>query len=326
MDKLIGLSFILIVCVSLLGCSQEGMKKVQETATNDIYVEAKEEEETEKEEKSKTIEVIDPTTKEVIKIIDPVKLGYYSDRKTYEEKLEKWARKMARGTDEKEGYDKRIVLDRIDKDGNLVKGTPQVILDEQELVEKMVEASTVGGKVELPLYIKHSLYDPSEWKELDESVIATYTTYYDVHSKGRAKNIELSAEAINNVIVGIGDHFSFNTVVGPRTKENGYQPAPEAVKGKLVMGIGGGVCQVSSTLFNAVDQLGVQYVERHHHSVNVSYVPKGRDATVSDGGLDFRFNNTTNVPFLIKANAKNGKLTVELRTSKANKAKLTAKK
>ena len=63
----------------------------------------------------------------------------------------------------------------------------------------------------------------------------------------------------------------------------------------------GGICQTSSTLFNAVDQIPVKFVERHHHSLDVGYVPKGRDATVSYGGLDFRFQNTTDVPFLIKA-------------------------
>lgn len=81
------------------------------------------------------------------------------------------------------------------------------------------------------------------------------------------------------------------------------------------MGIGGGICQTSSTLFNAVDQLQVEYVEKHHHSVTVGYVPEGRDATVSDGGLDFRFQNTTGVPFLIKTVVTGGAITVEVRTS-----------
>lgn len=318
MDKFLRLFCIFIVCVSIVGCSQQGMKEIQPPEKNDMHVEEREE----ILEKDQTIKVIDPTTRDVIKTIDPEEMGYYSNRKSYEEEIAKWAKEIARGTEDNEGYDKRMVLDRIDKNGKVIKGTPQVILDEKELVEKTLEASESGGKVELPLYIKHSLYDPAELKSLDEAVVSSYTTYYDQGVKGRSKNIKLSAEAINNVIVGIGDHFSFNTIVGPRTQQNGYQPAPEAVKGKLVMGIGGGVCQTSSTLFNAVDKLGVQYVERHHHSVNVGYVPKGRDATVSDGGLDFRFNNTTDVPLLIKAYAQKGKLTVELRTSKANMEKL----
>ncbi|WP_207222924.1 VanW family protein [Vibrio vulnificus] len=133
---------------------------------------------------------------------------------------------------------------------------------------------------------------------------------------GRTKNIELSAEAINNIILGEGDHFSFNTTVGPSDEAHGYHPAEEAINGKLVMGIGGGICQTSSTLYNAVDKVGVSYVEKHHHSVTVGYVPKGRDATVSYGGKDFRFENTTDIPLLVKANFGNGVLTIEIRTAK----------
>ena len=82
------------------------------------------------------------------------------------------------------------------------------------------------------------------------------------------------------------------------------------------MGIGGGICQTSSTLFNAVDQLPIKIIERHHHSMDVGYVPKGRDATVSFGGLDFQFQNTTGIPFLIQAYYRPGAITVEIRTSK----------
>ena len=85
------------------------------------------------------------------------------------------------------------------------------------------------------------------------------------------------------------------------------------------MGIGGGICQTSSTLFNAIDQVGVNYIEKHHHSLPVGYVPQGRDATVSYGGPDFRFQNTTGAPLLIKTIYAKGKLTVEIRTSAAYK-------
>lgn len=89
------------------------------------------------------------------------------------------------------------------------------------------------------------------------------------------------------------------------------------------MGIGGGICQTSSTLFNAVDQIPINYVERHHHSLDVGYVPKGRDATVSYGSLDFRFQNTNDVPFLIKATYGNDFLTIEIRTAEKYVEKLT---
>jgi len=164
--------------------------------------------------------------------------------------------------------------------------------------------------------VTESGYKPEDVAHLGEVVVASYTTYFNSSVTGRNRNIELSAQAIDNVIVGVGDHFSFNTTVGPSDEAHGYQPAQEAINGKLVMGIGGGICQTSSTLFNAVDQLGVDYVEWHHHSVTVGYVPAGRDATVSYGGKDFRFLNTTGAPFLIKPIYGNGSLTVEIRTSK----------
>lgn len=261
------------------------------------------------------VRVMDPTTKGVIKTIIPDDMGFGTDDAQYKNELETWAKELARGTDSSPGYDQRNAPDRIDENGQIIKGTPRVILEEAELVEKIIATSKTGGEVELPLHITASGYETEEALNLDEVVIASYTTYFDPNVTGRNKNIELSAKAIEKVIVGVDDHFSFNTTVGPSDEEHGYQPAQEAVNGKLVMGIGGGICQTSSTLFNAVDQLAVDYVEWHHHSVAVGYVPAGRDATVSYGGKDFRFLNTTGVPFLIKTIYENSSLTVEIRTS-----------
>jgi vancomycin resistance protein YoaR len=147
-------------------------------------------------------------------------------------------------------------------------------------------------------------------------VVASYTTHFNSGVAGRTQNIALSAQALNNIIIGTDDSFSFNTTVGPSDAEHGYQPAKEAIDGKLVDGIGGGICQTSSTLYNAIDQLAVSYIEKNNHSLHVGYVPTGRDATVSYGGLDFRFKNTAGVPLLLKAIVKKGTLTVEVRTAK----------
>lgn len=259
----------------------------------------------------------DPITEEIIRTIYPEEMEFGINNENYKEELEKLAKELARGTDSSQGYDQRNTPDRIDGDGNIIKGQPQVILEETELVDKLMQASNEGGEVVLPLYVTESGYKPEDVAHLGEVVVASYTTYFNPSVTGRNRNIELSAQAIDNVIVGVGDHFSFNTTVGPSDETHGYQPAQEAINGKLVMGIGGGICQTSSTLFNAVDQLGVDYVEWHHHSVTVGYVPAGRDATVSYGGKDFRFLNTTEAPFLIKPIYGNGSLTVEIRTSKA---------
>jgi vancomycin resistance protein YoaR len=182
--------------------------------------------------------------------------------------------------------------------------------------------SEKGGNVELPLYVNASGYQAEEASQLDDVVVASYTTHFNSGTVGRTKNIELSAQAINNVILGTNDSFSYNTTVGPSDAEHGYQKAPEINYGKLVEGYGGGICQTSSTLYNAIDQLAVQYIEKHHHSLTVGYVPQGRDATVSYGGKDFRFKNTTGVPLILKAIVNGGSITVEVRTSKTYQSQL----
>jgi vancomycin resistance protein YoaR len=268
--------------------------------------------------KPKVVNIIDPTTKNIVKSFIPVDLGFGSDNEKYKQQLEQWAKELARGTETTPGYDTKMILDKIDANGQINKGKPRVILEEAELVTKVIEASVKGGDVFLPIYVTESGYKPEDAAHLSEVVVATYTTKFNPSITGRNKNIELSAVAIDNVIVGTGDVFSFNHTVGPSDEAHGYQPAQEIVNKQLVMGIGGGICQTSSTLFNAVDQLAIEYVEWHHHSLTVGYVPAGRDATVSYGGKDFQFKNTAGVPLLIKAHYNpNGTLTVEVRTSAA---------
>ncbi|MFL6562330.1 MAG: VanW family protein, partial [Bacillus sp. (in: firmicutes)] len=240
----------------------------------------------------------------------------------YKNEIAKLTRELARGTESTPGYDKRMVLDKLDSNGQVIKGTPQQILDEEKLAEKIMLVSEKGGNVELPLYVNASGYQAEEASQLDDVVVASYTTHFNSGTVGRTKNIELSAKAINNVILGTNDSFSYNTTVGPSDAEHGYQKAPEINYGKLVEGYGGGICQTSSTLYNAIDQLAVKYIEKNHHSLTVGYVPKGRDATVSYGGKDFRFQNTTGVPLILKAIVNGGSLTVEVRTSKTYQSQL----
>lgn len=331
--------FLAVSLIGLIGCSQETSKeeelekkiaelekKIEEEQKKNEEAlkeqEEKEEEIKEDVEQVTKVDVVDPNTQKVIRTINPVEMGYGTDNEKYKAEIISWVTELARGSESTAGYDQRMILDRIGENGEIIKGRPRIILEETELVEKVMNASEKGDVVELPLYVSESGYKQEEVANLNEVVVAAYTTHFNSGVAGRSKNIELSAAAINNVILGTKDIFSFNTTVGPSDAAHGYQPAPEIVNGKLVDGIGGGICQTSSTLFNAVDKLGVSYIEWHHHSLNVGYVPKGRDATVSYGGLDFRFENTTGIPLLIKAIVHEGSLTVELRTSKANQTLL----
>lgn len=302
--------------VVMSGCSDEKAVKPAEKKTE---LQVKEKEQAEKEvaveEKPVEVSLIDPNTNSILRTFMPEEFDFGKDTIVYEETVKKWARELASGTENRPGYDQKMVPDKMGPNGQIQKGNPRVVLDEAELVKRVLDASVTGGEVELPVTVTASGYAANDIAALDEVVVASYSTYFNSGDTGRSKNIELSAEALNNVIVGTGDIVSFNNTVGPREKERGYQPAPEALNGKLVMGIGGGVCQTSSTLFNAVDKVGVDYVEKHNHSVSIGYVPTGRDATVSYGGLDFRFMNKAGAPFLLKTKVDRGKLTVEVRTS-----------
>ncbi|GHH99015.1 VanW family protein [Neobacillus kokaensis] len=309
------LSILLIgSLIGLAGCAEKEMAEKVTKLPKQAETKAPEKQIKEEEPKPIVVNVIDPNTKKVIKTFRPLEMGFDINQEAYKKELEQWAKELARGNDTTPGYDQRMELDKI-KDGKIIKGKPQVILEESELVERVLEASINGGDVELPIYVKESGYNPDEILSLDDVVLASFTTFFNPGVVGRSKNIELSADAIDYIIVGDGDIFSFNTTVGPSDAANGYQKAKEIVNKKLVDGIGGGICQTSSTLFNAIDKVGVSYIEKHHHSLSVGYVPAGRDATVSYGGKDFRFQNTTGVPLLIKTVYQRGKLTVEIRTS-----------
>lgn len=263
-----------------------------------------------------TIELIDPLTEKVVKSFAREDYKIETEFEAYLKEITEWVHSFAHGSGTQAGYNKPLILDRIDDDGSIIKGKSMIVINENELVEKIVERLFTGGKIELPLLYIKSGYEDEDVPHLHEVVLASYTTHFNGANIGRSKNIELSSIAINNVIVGSGDIFSFNSTVGPRDVTTGYQEAPEIIHGKVVMGIGGGICQTSSTLFNAIDQLDVKTIERHHHSKDVKYVPRGRDATVSFGGLDYRFQNTTGIPLLIKTYYSRGSLTVQIKTSK----------
>ena len=142
-------------------------------------------------------------------------------------------------------------------------------------------------------------------------LISAYTTS-TTNNKNRNTNIQLSAEAISGVTVLPGETFSFNKATGERTAEKGYKEAAAISGGATRDEIGGGVCQTSSTLFNAVVRADLEIVERHGHAWPSSYIEKGFDATVNWPGLDFQFRNNTDWPVFILANYANRKVTVNI--------------
>ena len=143
-------------------------------------------------------------------------------------------------------------------------------------------------------------------------MLAKFSTRYDASNINRATNIELSCTAIDGKILLPGETFSFNGTVGPRTKAKGYLLAGAYSAGELIESYGGGVCQVSSTIYNAALYANLDIVERYNHSATVSYVDPSRDATVSYGSRDFKFKNSRTYAIKLKATAKNGILTIEI--------------
>lgn len=130
--------------------------------------------------------------------------------------------------------------------------------------------------------------------------IAEFSTKFNLNNTPRVSNIKLASIALDQHIIQPGETFSFNEVVGPTTKERGYQISKVIVQGKETKGYGGGVCQVSSTLFNTAKMAGLKIIERHPHTKEVEYIAEGKDAATSYGGVDLKFVNT--YPFPLKIN------------------------
>ena len=144
------------------------------------------------------------------------------------------------------------------------------------------------------------------------SVIGTYKTTFTTGDANRNQNIKNAASFINNVVVMPGEIFSTNHHFNPCTEANGYAPAWGYESGKLVKTIGGGMCQVSSTLYSALLYAELEIVERRNHSMPVGYVPGGMDATLSGDYIDLKFKNSTNYPIVVESIYTNGSIAVNI--------------
>lgn len=144
------------------------------------------------------------------------------------------------------------------------------------------------------------------------NLLATFTTNYDSSNTNRDNNITLATAKLNGAIVNPGEEFSYNKQVGKRTIEAGFKEAKAYAGGKVVLDVGGGICQVSSTLYNTALLANLDITERHNHYFRTSYVADGRDATVSWGTLDFKFKNTRKYPIKIVAQAGDGVVKIDI--------------
>lgn len=143
------------------------------------------------------------------------------------------------------------------------------------------------------------------------TLLGVYSTEYDPEA-ARGNNIQIAASHVNGTVVKPGQTFSANKAIGPRTHENGFVDAPVFINKEHAIGVGGGVCQVSSTIYAAMKVAGVNATERHPHSLPVYYLPEGWDATISGNALDLKFKNTYKKNIVVYENAGGGILTAAL--------------
>lgn len=156
--------------------------------------------------------------------------------------------------------------------------------------------------------------------EFYQDVLGSYTSAYNMGLVNRTKNVTLAANFVNGTVVMPGKRFSYNSTVGKRTAERGFVAATVYTGEGTEEGLGGGICQVSSTIYCAQLRANLKTIARKNHSYTVAYVPLGQDATVVYGAIDYIFENDTNYPIKIQAYANGGYLTVKIMGTKIDKS------
>lgn len=208
---------------------------------------------------------------------------------------------------------KDAVYTEVDGNHHIEAEVIGVEIDEAEAKKIFKENKNFKESYKIPAKITRPKVTASQLEDkYINKIIAKYTTSFAGSSQGRCDNIALAASKINGYVINPGARFSYNAVVGPRTVAAGFKMAHVYVGTKVVDDIGGGICQVSSTLYNAVVLADLKTVSRTNHSIPVSYVPMGRDATVAYGSIDYVFENDKSYPVSIKATIEGTMLTVAI--------------
>lgn len=181
------------------------------------------------------------------------------------------------------------------------EGKPSQTIDTEELFNAIEGLLDENGNFSTTAIELNGVSGETENVTVDalkgkNALIAEYTTYFNespYNAENRVKNVKKAAELIDGTVLEAGESFDTNQVLGDRNSENGWSKAPGIRNGKYSMEYGGGVCQVSSTLYNAALIANLDITERHAHSWPMGYVPVGRDATISTGGPNLIFKNST---------------------------------
>lgn len=226
-----------------------------------------------------------------------VQVSYKTVLGGLEEKIENIA-----GAIETTGEQPQVVFDPSDESMfSLSEGKPAKVVDRGKLYAMIDEALQEGKEVEIEIPVLEVPFEFDESEILNAITLrSTFSTSYASSSAARKNNVARALESFNGKIVLPGEEVSFNNVTGSRTAENGYKQANIILNGAYVKGSGGGVCQASTTLYNALVLADVEILEANHHSLPASYVPLSFDAMVSEGYSDLVFKNTLDAPIYIK--------------------------
>ncbi|HSQ90086.1 VanW family protein [Romboutsia sp.] len=231
------------------------------------------------------------------------------------------------------------IIDKICKEINV--GVKQATIEIKETGQIITTESKEGIEVDI-IKLKENIYDMIDKKDIKEinlpiniikpkisteavksinTILGQYSTSFN-DSTSRGSNIHVAGKSTSDILIMPGEIFSYNKSTGARTWSNGYKPAKVIVGGKYVNGEGGGVCQVSTTIYNAALLAGMEIKEVHNHTFPSRYAPRGKDAAVSYGYTDFKFKNTYSHPIYIKNIVNNGAITSKIYGCRQDREKI----
>lgn len=203
--------------------------------------------------------------------------------------------------------EEELLVDPVDATISISNGNIEVTEEttgrtviKDELISLIIDHIESLEDVEIPVELAEAEVK-KEFLDQINGVIGSYSTSFAGSAPGRVYNIKHSSEPFNNMLILPGEEISFNDTTGPRSTQNGYRGAPVIENGELTQGVGGGVCQTSTTLYNTLLLADVEITQRSPHSIAQAYVPKGRDGAVADGYLDLKFKNKYDFPIYLKS-------------------------
>ena len=189
------------------------------------------------------------------------------------------------------------------KEGSFII-TPErkgISLDKEATEKLIIEGIKNFSKesIIMPIRVSGPRITEASLRRIKE-ILAGFSTKFNLNQKNRVSNLKIAADMINGKVLLPGEIFSVYETIGPVTKDNGYKAAPVIINGQLKDGVGGGVCQIATNIYNAAIRSNLEIVERRHHGFPVSYVTIGQDATIAGDWIDLKFKNTLDSPIFIE--------------------------